>query len=339
VEGGPGPGEGGGLIMAVITMREALNQAMKEEMRRDPSVFLLGEEVGQYQGAYKITTGMVQEFGEWRVRDTPIAEEAIAGIAVGAAFVGMRPIAEMMTFNFSLLALDQIVNHAAKYRYMSGGQIRCPMVMRGPSGAAAQVAAQHSQAFESWFVHVPGLVVVMPSSPKDAKGLLKSAIRDDNPVIFMENEVLYNLKGEVPEEEFTIPLGLADVKRPGGDVTIVAWSRSTQFALQAAELLAADGIEAEVVDPRTLRPLDEDLIFESVRKTNRCVVVEEGWRYAGFGAEIADRVQRECFDALDAPVIRVTAADVPMPYSRMLEKAFLPQPEKVVQAVHQVLYR
>ena len=325
--------------MAVITMREALNQAMKEEMRRDPSVFILGEEVGQYQGAYKITTGMVQEFGEWRVRDTPIAEEAIAGIAVGAAFVGMRPIAEMMTFNFSLLALDQIVNHAAKYRYMSGGQIRCPMVMRGPSGAAAQVAAQHSQAFESWFVHIPGLVVVMPSSPRDAKGLLKSAIRDDNPVIFMENEVLYNVKGEVPEEEYTIPLGSADVKRAGKDVTIVAWSRSTQFALQAAELLAADGIEAEIVDPRTLRPLDEDTIFASVRKTNRCVVVEEGWRYAGYGAEIADRVQRECFDSLDAPVVRVTAADVPMPYSRMLEKAYLPQPEKVVQAVHQVLYR
>jgi pyruvate dehydrogenase E1 component beta subunit len=325
--------------MAVITMREALNQAMKEEMRRDPSVFLLGEEVGQYQGAYKITQGMVQEFGEWRVRDTPIAEEAIAGIAVGAAFVGMRPIAEMMTFNFSILALDQIVNHAAKYRYMSGGQVRCPMVMRGPSGAAAQVAAQHSQAFESWFAHVPGLVVVMPSTPKDAKGLLKSAIRDDNPVIFMENEVLYNLKGEVPEEEFTIPLGLADVKRAGKDVTIVAWSRSTQFALQAAELLAKDGVEAEVVEPRTLRPLHEDLIFESVRKTNRCVVVEEGWRYAGFGAEIADRVQRECFDALDAPVVRVTAADVPMPYSRMLEKAYLPQPEKVVAAVHEVLYR
>jgi pyruvate dehydrogenase E1 component beta subunit len=325
--------------MAIITMREALNQAMKEEMRRDPSVFLLGEEVGQYQGAYKITQGMVQEFGEWRVRDTPIAEEAIAGIAVGAAFVGMRPIAEMMTFNFSLLALDQIVNHAAKYRYMSGGQIRCPMVMRGPSGAAAQVAAQHSQAFESWFVHVPGLVVVMPSTAKDAKGLLKSAIRDDNPVIFMENEVLYNLKGEVPEEEYTIPLGKAEVKRAGKDVTIVAWSRSTQFALQAADLLAKDGVEAEVVDPRTLRPLDEDLIFDSVRKTNRCVVVEEGWRYAGFGAEIADRVQRECFDSLDAPVIRVTAADVPMPYSRMLEKAFLPQPEKVAAAVRQVLYR
>jgi len=325
--------------MPVITMREALNSAMREEMRRDPSVFLLGEEVAEYQGAYKITQGLFQEFGEWRVRDTPIAEEAIAGVAVGAAFVGMRPIAEMMTFNFSILALDQIVNHAAKYRYMSGGQIRCPMVMRGPSGAAAQVAAQHSQAFESWFVHIPGLVVVMPSTPRDAKGLLKSAIRDDNPVIFMENEVLYNLKGEVPEEEFTIPLGLADVKRPGKDLTIVAWSRSTQFALAAAELLAKDGVEAEVVDPRTLRPLDEDLIFESVRKTNRCVVVEEGWRYAGFGAEIADRVQRECFDALDAPVIRVTAADVPMPYSKMLEKAYLPQPERVVEAAKQVLYR
>ena len=325
--------------MPVITMREALNQAMREEMRRDPSVFLLGEEVGQYQGAYKITQGLLQEFGEWRVRDTPIAEEAIAGVAVGAAFVGMRPIAEMMTFNFSILALDQIVNHAAKYRYMSGGQIRCPMVMRGPSGAAAQVAAQHSQAFESWYAHVPGLVVVMPSTPKDAKGLLKSAIRDDNPVIFMENEVLYNLKGEVPEEEFTIPLGLGDVKRVGKDVTIVGWGRSTQFALQAADLLAKDGVEAEVVDPRTLRPLDEDLIFESVRKTNRCVVVEEGWRYAGFGAEVADRVQRECFDDLDAPVLRVTAADVPMPYSRMLEKAYLPQPEKVKDAVHKVLHR
>ncbi len=325
--------------MAIITMREALNQAMREEMRRDTSVFLLGEEVGQYQGAYKVTQGLLQEFGEWRVRDTPIAEEAIAGVAVGAAFVGMRPIAEMMTFNFSILALDQIVNHAAKYRYMSGGQIRCPLVMRGPSGAAAQVAAQHSQAFESWYAYVPGLVVVMPATPKDAKGLLKSAIRDDNPVIFMENEVLYNLKGEVPEAEYTIPLGLGDVKRVGRDVTIVAWSRSVQFALQAAETLAKDGIEAEVVDPRTLRPLDDELIFESVRKTNRCVVVEEGWRYAGFGAEIADRVQRECFDSLDAPVLRVTSADVPMPYSRMLEKAYLPQPEKVVQAVQQVLYR
>jgi len=325
--------------MATISMREALNQAMREEMQRDASVFLIGEEVGHYQGAYKITQGLIQEFGEWRVRDTPIAEEAIAGVAVGAAFVGMRPIAEMMTFNFSMLALDQIVNHAAKYRYMSGGQIRCPMVMRGPSGAAAQVAAQHSQAFESWYVHIPGLVVAMPSTPRDAKGLLKSAIRDDNPVIFLENEVLYNLKGEVEEEEFTIPLGKGDVKREGTDVTIVAWSRSVQYALQAAELLAGEGVEAEVVDPRTLRPLDEDVIFGSVQKTNRCVIVEEGWRYAGFGAEVADRIQRECFDDLDAPIIRVTAADVPMPYSKMLEKAYLPQPAQIVKAVNQVMYR
>jgi pyruvate dehydrogenase E1 component beta subunit len=325
--------------MALLTMREALNQAMREEMKRDPSVFLLGEEVGHYQGPYKVTQGLLQEFGEWRVRDTPIAEEAIAGVAVGAAFIGLRPIAEMMTFNFSILALDQIVNHAAKYRYMSGGQIRCPMVMRGPSGAAAQVAAQHSQAFESWYAHIPGLVVVMPSTPRDAKGLLKSAIRDDNPVIFMENEVLYNFKGEVPEEEFHIPLGLGDVKRVGSDVTLVAWSRSCVTSLAAADLLAKEGVNAEVVDPRTLRPLDEDLIFESVRKTHRCVVVEEGWRYAGFGAEIADRVQRECFDELDAPVLRVTAADVPMPYAKTLEKAYLPQPDKVVEAVHKVMYR
>jgi len=323
--------------MAVLTMREALNQAMKEEMARDPSVFILGEEVAAYQGAYKITQGLLAQFGEWRVRDTPIAEEAIAGVAVGAAFTGMRPIAEMMTFNFALLALDMIVNHAAKYRYMSGGQIRCPMVMRGPSGAAAQVAAQHSQAFESWFVNVPGLVVVMPSTAKDAKGLLKSAIRDDNPVIFLENEVLYNFKGEVPDEEFHIPLGLGDVKRAGKDVTLVAWSRSVVTAMTAAKTLAEQGIEAEVVDPRTLRPLDEDLIFESVRKTNRCVVVEEGWRMAGFGAEIADRVQRECFDDLDAPVLRVTSEDVPMPYAKTLEKSYLPQPEKVVAAVKKVL--
>jgi pyruvate dehydrogenase E1 component beta subunit len=325
--------------MAILTMREALNQAMREEMRRDPSVFLLGEEVGAYQGAYKITQGLLAEFGEWRVRDTPIAEEAIAGIAVGAAFIGLRPIAEMMTFNFSLLALDMIVNHAAKYRYMSGGQIRCPMVMRGPSGAAAQVAAQHSQAFESYYAHVPGLIVAMPSTPKDAKGMLKAAIRDDNPVIFMENEVLYNLKGEVPDEEYHIPLGLGEVKRTGKDVTIVAWSRSCVTALEAAKMLATEGIEAEVVDPRTLRPLDEDLIFESVVKTNRCVVVEEGWRYAGFGAEIVDRVQRECFDDLDAPVLRVTAADVPMPYAKTLEKAYLPQPNEIVEAVKKVCYR
>jgi pyruvate dehydrogenase E1 component beta subunit len=235
--------------------------------------------------------------------------------------------------------MDQIVNQAAKFRYMLGGRPTVPLVIRGPQGGGIRLAAQHSQSLEAWFAHVPGLVVAMPSTPKDAKGLLKSAIRDDNPVIFLENEVLYNLKGEVPDEEYTIPLGLGDVKRVGDDVTIVAWSRSVQFALQAAELLAKDGVLAEVVDPRTLRPLDDEIVFESVRKTNRCVVVEEGWRCAGFGAEVADRVQRECFDDLDAPVVRVTAADVPMPYSRMLEKAYLPQPEKVVEAVHQVLYR
>src|SRR5258708_28976591 len=295
--------------MAVLTMRDALNQALKEEMARDPNVFLLGEEVGAYQGAYKVTQGLLAEFGEWRVRDTPIAEEAIAGVAVGAAFIGLRQVSEWMTSSFWMLALDTIVNHAAKYRYRSGGQIRCPMVLRGPSGAAAQVAAQHSQALESWYAHIPGLVVVMPSTPRDAKGLLKSAIRDDNPVIFMENEVLYNLKGEVPDEEYHIPLGLADVKRAGKDATIVAWSRSVVTSLAAADLLAKDGIEVEVVDPRTLRPLDEDLIFESVRRTNRCVVVEEGWRYAGFGAEIADRVQRECFDDLAAPAMPLTRAD------------------------------
>jgi pyruvate dehydrogenase E1 component beta subunit len=325
--------------MALLTMREALNQAMREEMTRDPRVFLLGEEVGAYQGAYKVTQGLLQDFGEWRVRDTPIAEEAIVGVAVGAAFIGLRPIAEMMTFNFSILALDQVVNHAAKYRYMSGGQIRCPMVLRGPSGAAAQVAAQHSQALESWYAHVPGLVVVMPSTPKDAKGLLKSAIRDDNPVVFLENEVLYNYKGEVPDEEYHIPLCLADVKRAGKDVTIVAWSRSVWTAQAAADLLAKDGIEAEIVDPRTLRPLDDAPIFESVRKTNRCVIVEEGWPVAGFGAEIAHRVQENCFDDLDAPILRVTSADVPMPYAKSLETAYLPQPKGVVEAVRKVLYR
>lgn len=325
--------------MAVLTMREALNQAMNEEMARDPNVFILGEEVGAYQGAYKITQGLLAKYNDWRVRDTPIAEEAIAGVAVGAAFIGLRPIAEMMTFNFSLLALDMIVNHAAKYRYMSGGQIRCPMVMRGPSGAAAQVAAQHSQAFESWYVNVPGLVVVMPSTPKDAKGLLKSAIRDDNPVVFMENEVLYNMKGEVPDEEYHIPLGLSEVKRAGTDVTLVAWSRSCMTALEAARRLAEQGIEAEVVDPRTLRPLDDEPIFESVRKTGRCVVIEEGWPMSGFGAEISHRVQNECFDQLDAPVQRISAADVPMPYAKTLETAYLPQPDTIVEAVKRIVAR
>ena len=324
--------------MALLTMREALNQAMREEMRRDPSVFILGEEVGAYQGAYKVTQGLLAKFGEWRVRDTPIAEEAIAGVAVGAAFIGLRPIAEMMTFNFSILALDQIVNHAAKYRYMSAGQIRCPMVMRGPSGAAAQVAAQHSQAFESWYAHVPGLVVAMPSTPKDAKGLLKSAIRDDNPVIFMENEVLYNLKGEVPDGEYTIPIGQAEVKRPGDQVTVISHSKTVAVALAAAETLAADGISAEVVDLRTIRPLDEATVLASVRKTHRAVIVEEGWPFAGIGAQVADTVQREAFDDLDAPVLRVTSADVPMPYNKRLEKAAKVDGAKVIAAVRKALY-
>ena len=323
--------------MAVITMREALNQAMREEMRRDPDVFILGEEVGHYQGAYKVTQGLLAEFGEWRVRDTPIAEEAIAGVAVGAAFIGLRPIAEMMTFNFSLLALDQIVNHAAKYRYMSGGQIRCPMVMRGPSGAAAQVAAQHSQAFESWYAHIPGLVVAMPSTPRDAKGLLKSAIRDDNPVIFLENEVLYNLKGEVPEEEFHIPLGLSEVKREGKDVTIVATGMCVHHALQASRALAREGVEAEVIDPRTLKPLDLETIAESVRKTGRLVAVNEGPRAGGFAGEIVSRVLDECFAELEARPERVTALDTPIPYAATLERAVLPTHEDVYAAVLRTL--
>jgi pyruvate dehydrogenase E1 component beta subunit len=324
--------------MAVMTMRDALNAAMREEMRRDPSVFLLGEEVGEYQGAYKVTQGLLQEFGKWRVRDTPIAEEAIAGIAVGAAFVGMRPIAEMMTFNFSILALDQIVNHAAKYRYMSGGQIRCPMVMRGPSGAAAQVAAQHSQAFESWYVHIPGLVVAMPSTPRDAKGMLKSAIRDDNPVIFMENEVLYNLKGEVPEEEYLIPIGKADLKREGDACSIITSGKMVNTAMQAADQLAKDGIHVDVVDLRTVRPMDVEAIKASVEKTNRAVVLEEGWEICGIGTQVVDYIQRDCFDLLDAPVIRVHQADVPMPYAKNLERAAKPDAAKTIAAVRKVMY-
>jgi pyruvate dehydrogenase E1 component beta subunit len=272
------------------------------------------------------------------VRDTPIAEEVIAGVAVGAAFIGLRPIAEMMTFNFSLLALDQIVNHAAKYRYMSGGQIRCPMVMRGPSGAAAQVAAQHSQALESWFAHIPGLVVVMPSTPKDAKGLLKSAIRDDNPVVFIEGEITYGDMGEVPEGEYLIPLGVGDIKRAGTDITIVAWSKMVRVALQTAEALAQEGIEAEVVDPRTLRPLDEELIVASVKKTGRALIIEEGWPFNGVGAEIAYRIGRRCFDDLDAPVERLTGADMPMPYNHHLEQQCIPDVPRAVAAAKKLLY-
>lgn len=324
--------------MAIISMREALNQAMREEMERDDDVFLMGEEVGHYNGAYKVSQGLLQRFSERRVIDTPIAEEGFAGIGVGAAMVGLRPIIEFMTFNFSLVAIDQIVSNAAKMYQMSGGQYHVPIVFRGPSGPAVQVGAQHSQALESFYAHVPGLKVILPSTPYDAKGLLKTAIRDDNPVVFMENETMYGMTGEVPDEEYLIPMGQGDIKREGQHVTLVAWSKTVMTCLEAAEQLAAMGVEAEVVDPRTLRPLDEQIIVDSVRKTGRCVVVEIGWPMAGYGAEIAYRVQRECLDHLDAPVERVTSDDVPMPYAVNLENEVLPQPHDVVAAVKKVLY-
>jgi pyruvate dehydrogenase E1 component beta subunit len=326
--------------MANITYREALNQAMREEMRRDERVVLLGEEVGFYQGAYKVSKGMLDEFGPMRVLDTPITELGFTGLGVGAAMVGMRPIVEMMTFNFSLLALDQIVNSAAKMLYMSGGQFPVPMVIRGPGGAAHQLAAQHSQALEAWFCHVPGLKVVTPSTPSDAKGLLKSSIRDNNPVIFIESEVLYGTRGEVPEDEdYLIPLGAAEIKRPGKDVSLIAHSKMVFVALEAAKELEKEGIDAEVIDPRTLRPLDLETILESVRKTNRVVIVEEGWPYCGVGAQFVDWIQQRAFDYLDAPILRVTGADVPMPYAKNLEHLCLPDKNRVIEAVNRVLYR
>jgi pyruvate dehydrogenase E1 component beta subunit len=324
--------------MALITYRDALNQALREEMRRDPRVFLMGEEVGVYQGAYKVSRGLMQEFGERRVIDTPITEEGFTGVGVGAAMVGLRPIIEIMTWNFSMEAIDQIVSGAAKMRYMSGGQVKIPMVIRGPGGAAHQLGAQHSQALESWYAHVPGLKVAAASTPYDAKGLLKSAIRDDDPVIFIEGETLYGSKGEVPEEEYLIPLGVADVKRQGKDATVLAWSKMVGVALKAAETLAGDNVSCDVIDLRTLRPLDADAIISSVRRTNRCVVVEEGWPYSGIGAELADLIQREAFDDLDAPVERVTGADVPMPYAKNLEHLAMPSPDRVVEAVRRVMY-
>jgi len=324
--------------MALVTYRDALNQALREEMRRDGTVFLMGEEVGVYQGAYKVSRGLLDEFGPMRVVDTPITELGFAGVGVGAAMTGLRPIVEFMTWNFALLAIDQIVNTAAKARYMSGGQVRCPIVFRGPGGAALQLASQHSQAFESWYAHIPGLKVVMPATPADAKGLLKSAIRDEDPVVFIEGEMLYNVKGEVPEGEHVVPLGKADIKREGGDVTLICHSKSVSVALKAAELLAAEGVQAEVVDLRTIRPLDVDTVVTSVAKTHRCVVVEEGWSFAGVGAQVVDIIQREIFDELDAPVLRVTGADVPMPYNKHLEKAAKADPPKVVSAVRKVLY-
>ena len=324
--------------MPVITYREALGQALREEMQRDDRVFLMGEEVAVYQGAYKVSKGLLQEFGEMRVVDTPITELGFAGVGVGAAMVGLRPVIEFMTWNFALLALDQVVNVAAKSLYMSGGQYNIPAVFRGPNGAALQLSAQHSQAWESWLAHIPGLKVVTPGTPYDAKGLLKAAIRDDNPVCVLEGEMLYNTKGEVPEEEYVIPLGKADLKREGDHCSIVTNGKMALVAMQAADQLAKDGIRVDVVDLRTVRPMDVEAIKASVTKTNRCVVLEEGWELCGIGAQVVDYVQRECFDQLDAPVVRVHQADVPMPYAKSLEKAAKPDVPKTIAAVRKVMY-
>jgi pyruvate dehydrogenase E1 component beta subunit len=323
--------------MATMTYREALNLALREEMRRDPRVFLMGEEVGLYDGAYKVTQGLLKEFGPERVVDTPICESGFTGLGIGAAMVGLRPVVEMMTFNFSILALDQIVNSAAKMLYMSGGQFPVPIVIRGPGGPAAQLAAQHSQSMEVYFYHVPGLKVVRPSTPADAKGLLKSAIRDDNPVIFIEAETLYAVKGEVPEDpEFTIPLGQAAIRREGTDVTVVAYMGMMYRALEVAEELAAEGISVEIVDPRTLRPMDQATILGSVRKTHRAVVIEAGAGFAGMGSEIAAEIQEEAFDDLDAPVERITAENAPMPYARNLELLKTPSKAKIAAGIRKV---
>jgi pyruvate dehydrogenase E1 component beta subunit len=324
--------------MPLITYRDALNQALREEMQRDDRVFLMGEEVAVYQGAYKVSKGLLQEFGEMRVVDTPITELGFAGVGVGAAMVGLRPVIEFMTWNFALLAIDQVVNSAAKMLYMSGGQYNIPIVFRGPNGAALQLSAQHSQAWESWLAHIPGLKVVSPGTPYDAKGLLKTAIRDDNPVIMLEGEMLYNTKGEVPAEEYTIPLGKADLKREGEHCSILTYGKSALLAMQVADALAKEDIRVDVVDLRTIRPMDVDAIATSVRKTNRAVVLEEGWEFCGVGSQIVDYVQRECFDDLDAPVVRVHQADVPMPYAKNLEKAAKPDVPKTIAAVKKVMY-
>lgn len=320
----------------LLSYREALNQAMREEMRRDAKIFLIGEEVGYYQGAFKVSKGFVEEFGPERVVDTPITEAGFTGLAIGAAMAGLQPIVELMTMNFGIVALDQIVNNAAKIRYMSGGQLAVPLVIRGPGSAAHQLGAQHSQSLESWFCHVPGLKVVAPATPQDAKGLLKSAIRDHNPIIFIEAQLLYSTKGEVTEGDYTIPLGAAEVKREGRDVTIVAYSKMLLVALEAAAQLSREDIDVEVVDPRTLRPLDVPTIVQSVSKTGRLIIVEEGWRFCGLGAQIAESVYTAAFDCLDAPIVRVTGEDVPMPYSRPLEDAAIPDVARVVAAVRSI---
>jgi pyruvate dehydrogenase E1 component beta subunit len=326
--------------MAEITYRDALNQALREEMERDDTVFLMGEEVAEYDGAYKVSKGLLDRFGDKRVVDSPISELGFAGLGVGAAMVGLRPVIEFMTFNFSFLALDQVINSAAKIHYMSNGQIRCPIVFRGPSGAALQLSSQHSQACETYYVHAPGVKVVTPATPADAKGLLKAAIRDEDPVAFMEGELLYNFKGEVPDDDdFVIPLGVADVKREGEDVTILTHGKMVHVSLQAAQKLEKEDIDAEVIDLRTLRPLDVEAILASVRKTNRAVYVEEGWSYVGIGAQIVSLIQEEAFDFLDAPLLRCMQADIPMPYAKNLEQLAKPSANHVIDACKRVLYR
>jgi len=335
----PAPDMAPGTETITQTMREALRDAMAEEMRRDPDVFLMGEEVAQYQGAYKISQGLLEEFGAKRVIDTPITEQGFAGIGVGAAFAGLKPIVEFMTWNFAMQAIDQIVNSAAKTLYMSGGQLGCPIVFRGPNGAAARVAAQHSQCYSAWYAHVPGMKVVAPSNPADAKGLLKAAIRDPNPVLVLENEVLYGSSGLVPKGDWVVPIGKARIARQGADVTIVSFARGMVYALDAAEQLAKDGIEAEVIDLRTLRPLDLETVLASVRKTNRIVTVEEAWPVCSVGSEICAQVAMQAFDYLDAPPAKVSGADVPMPYAANLERLALPSVQQVVEAVKAVCYR
>jgi pyruvate/2-oxoglutarate/acetoin dehydrogenase E1 component len=324
--------------MPTVAYREALNQAMAEEMERDDRIFLMGEEVGHYNGAYKVSKGLLDKFGERRVIDTPIAEGGFVGVGIGAAMVGLRPIIELMTWNFSLVAADQLINNAAKIRQMSGGQFTLPVVFRGPGGSAHQLAAQHSQSTEALWAHIPGLKVVMPANPKDAKGLLKSAIRDDNPIVFIEGEVMYGDQGEIPDGEYTIPLGVGEVKRQGKDLTIIGWSKMVKMALAVAKALEPDGIDIEVVDPRTIRPLDEALLIQSVKKTGRCLILEEGWPFNGVGAEIAYRIGRACFDDLDAPVERLTGADLPMPYNHTLEAMCVPDLDRAVSAVKRLLY-
>src|SRR5690554_1358924 len=325
--------------MKTIQFREAICEAMSEEMRRDESIYLMGEEVAEYNGAYKASKGMLDEFGPKRVIDTPIAELGFAGIAIGSTMTGNRPIVEFMTFNFSLVGIDQIINNAAKIRQMSGGQFSCPIVFRGPTASAGQLAATHSQAFESWFANTPGLKVVVPSNPYDAKGLLKSAIRDNDPVIFMESEQMYGDKGEVPEGEYLIPLGVADIKRKGTDVTIVSFGKIIKEAYKAAEELEKEGIECEIIDLRTVRPMDKKTILESVKKTNRLVILEEAWPFGNIATEITYMVQNEAFDYLDAPIVKINTADTPAPYSPVLLAEWLPNSEDVVKAVKKVLYK